>query len=167
MRFGGKGDAAKWKLLERMRLIYNLKSKTEIARRIIDKWLKVDERFLIFCGSIEQSESLCGSSVFHSKTKDLALEAFKRSEINRLGVVESLNEGHNIPMVDGAVIVQLNSNKRDLVQRIGRTIRFRPGHTAIIWIFVVLDTVDEDWFKKAIEAFDPSKISYTHYKNLL
>lgn len=166
MQFSGN-SAAKWKQLARMRLIYNLKSKTEIARRIINRWIKPEERYIIFCGSIEQANSLCGEAVYHSKTNDKALEAFKRLELNKIGVVEALNEGHNLPEVDGAVMVQLNSNPRDLTQRIGRAIRFRPGHEAIIWVLVSLNCVDEDWFKKAIEPFDKTRITYLHYKNVI
>lgn len=159
-----------WKLLDRMRLIQNLKSKTEIVRRVMQRWLEPGDRYLIFCGSIEQSKILCGEAVYNSKTKDTALEAFKRLELDVLGVVDALNEGHNIPEVDGAMVAQLNSKGKDLVQRIGRAIRARrdkPGHKAVIWLFVVLNTVDEEWFKKAIETFDKSRIVYLHYKNVI
>jgi len=88
-------------------------------------------------------------------------------EINQLAVVEALNEGVNLPEVNGAVIVQLSSSKRDLVQRLGRTIRARPGHKAIIWILVTLGTPDEEWFKNAIESLDKNCIHYLHYKNVI
>lgn len=159
-------DAVKWKTLERMRFIYNLRSKLEVAKRIIAKHVPPDERYLYFCGSIEQAEAVCNDT-YHSMTTDVALEAFKQLKINKLSVVEALNEGHNIEGMDGAVIIQLSSNKRDLVQRLGRLIRIRPGHLAKIWILVVIDTVDENWFKKAIEPLDRAKIVYHHWKNVI
>jgi len=167
MQFSGN-DAVKFKILERMHFIYKLKSKTEIARRVIARWTKPGQRFIGFCGSIEQAEDLYGKqNVYHSKSKDTALTAFMNLELDELGVVKALNEGINIQQVDGAFIVQLNSNPKDLVQRIGRTIRFRKGYQAVIWIFVVMDTVDEKWFKAAIEEFDKARIVYHHYKNVI
>lgn len=167
LHMSGKPDVAKWKILERMRFIKGLKSKQEIARRLMARWIQPGDRYIIFCGSIEQADSLGGKMVYHSKVKDAALTAFQNKEIDQLAVVEALNEGVNIPEVNGAVIVQLSSSKRDLVQRLGRTIRARPGHKAIIWILVTLDTPDEDWFKNAIEPLDKKCIHYLHYKNVI
>lgn len=77
-----------------------------------------------------------------------------------------MNEGHNIPNVDSAVIVQLNSQELNTVQRIGRCIRYRPGHEAIIYILSVVQTQDEKWVAKALDSFDKDNIEYINAKNL-
>jgi len=157
--------AVQWKYLERMRIVHNSIAKQAIARKIIDKYIQGD-RALVFCGSIAQAEALCGKQVYHSKTKDTALTQFQNQEIDLLGCVEALNEGINVPNVDQGLIVQLSSSVKDLVQRIGRLIRKRPGHKAVVWIVVALNTVDQKWFEKAIADFDKSVITYINAKNL-
>ena len=161
--YSGK-PAPKWLFLKRMQMIYNLKSKTEIAKKIIAN-LPEDDRTLIFCGSIDQANQLCEHQ-FHSKTDDTAFKAFCEEKINKLSCVNALNEGHNIPNVDSAVIVQLNSQELNTVQRIGRCIRYRPGHEAIIYILCVIQTQDEKWVAKALDSFDKDNIEYINAKNL-
>lgn len=166
LRIAKKEDVLKFKYMERMRLVQNSIAKTKLAKLILEKYIQADDRVLVFCGSIAQSEELMGSAVYHSKTSDTALTQFQQKLISRLGCVEALNEGINVPEVDQGLIVQLNSSKKDLVQRIGRLIRKRPGHKATVWILVAVDTVDSNWFEKAIEGFDKGVITYIHAKNL-
>lgn len=162
----GKGDFA---AIMRSKLVKSFKSKQEVARIILQKHIKPGERCIIFCGSIEQAEELLKGDTYHSKRDDTALELFMNLEIDRLGVVDALNEGHNIPCVDSAVIVQLSASDRELVQRVGRVVRLRddPDHLAVIWILVVIGTADEEWFKSAIKPFSPDNITYFHWKNVV
>ena len=108
---------AMWAIMQRMRFIKDLPSKTEAAKYILKHIIPPDYRTLIFCGSIKQAEELC-ENYYHSKSGDENLNDFIEMKINRLSCVEALNEGHNLPLVDAALIVQLNSNKKDLVQRV-------------------------------------------------
>lgn len=157
----------KFKLLERMRFIYNLRSKTEVAQWLLENVIPKEERTLIFCGGIPQAEQLCDKS-FHSKKKDSKdFDDFKAERINRLSCVNALNEGHNIPNIDNGLVVQLNSKELNLVQRIGRVVRFREGHRAKIYIICAIDTQDEKWVKKALESFDKSNINYIRIENLM
>lgn len=114
LQFSGK-EVPKFLYLNRMRFLYKLKSKIEIAKKILQNIPK-DERVLIFHKSIEKAEELCYHT-FHSKTDDKAYNKFIKGKINRLAVVDALNEGHNIPNLDKALIVQVNSNPRELIQR--------------------------------------------------
>lgn len=149
---------------KRMHYIYGLKSKTVVAERLLTKF-KVGTRIIVFCGSIDQSIELVGNNrVYNSKSDDVALKDFKAQKLDILGVVNAMNEGHNIENLDVAVIVQVNSNERDLVQRIGRVVRFRKGHTARIFILVAQGTQDEKWAEKALKSFDPAKIHYLSEK---
>ena len=74
-------------------------------------------------------------------------------------------EGHNFPGVDSGIIGQLNSKEKDLVQRIGRLIRFRPGHEAHLYIVISESTQDEKWLENATENLDQSKIEYVRIDN--
>lgn len=159
--FSGK-PVPKFMYLNRMRFIQNLRSKQEVAKRLLSK-IPNNERVLIFHKIIERAEELCKYS-YHSKTDDKDFNRFVKGKINRLAVVDVLNEGVNIPNLDTAVIVQVNSNPRELIQRIGRVLRLRDGHEATIYILQVVNTQDEQWVKKALSGF--KNIQYINEKNL-
>ena len=151
-------------ILRRMQFIYKIPSKTEVIKFLLEKVIPQDDRSLIFCGSIEQAEAVCPNR-YHSKSGDKAYNAFKSEEINRLSCVKAINEGHNFPGVDSGIVGQLNSKEKDLVQRIGRLIRYRPGHEAHLYIVVSESTQDEKWLENAVENLDQSKIEYVRFIN--
>lgn len=153
-----KGAVFPW-IQKRMTLLYNLPSKMRLAKVSLAAMQKDGKRTLVFCGSIEQSIELCGENVYNSKTTDEMLIKFQNKEIDTLGVVRSLNEGANIVDLDQILIVNGSSKERDAVQRIGRTIRKRPGHKALVAVLVALSTADENWYKSAFENFDKKRIT--------
>lgn len=145
----------------RMNFLYNLPSKLRLAKQCLGSLEQNDKRTLVFAGSIEQCEELCGEQVYHSKSSDVALQAFQRKEIHTLGAVRSLNEGKNLTEPDQALVVQIDGVKRNLVQRIGRIIRKRydnPDFKAKIVILVAINTADAQWYQKAIADFQTSRI---------
>lgn len=165
-------NAERLKFMEiaRYRFMCNLPSKLRLAQAVMARELPNPEaegalRTLIFAGSIEQCDVLCGPLTYHSKTDDKALIAFKEKRIAMLGCVKALNEGVNIPDLDQAIIVQVDSNPRSLIQRVGRIVRYREGHKAKIFILCVQNTVDESWLKSALAGFDPSRIKYLTAKS--
>lgn len=154
-------------ILKRMRMIYDLETKTKVAEFVLKHIIPEDERTLIFAGGIAQADRLNEHS-FHSKTPKTSesFDLFVNEKINRLSSVNSLNEGHNIPNLDNALVVQLNSKELNLVQRIGRIVRFREGHRANIYIIVVKDTVDEVWTNRSLTNFDESNITRLSFEKL-
>ena len=60
-------------ILQRMRFIYNLPSKLEAAKYILKHIIPIEDRTLIFCGSIAHAEEL-SKNTYHSKTDDIDLE---------------------------------------------------------------------------------------------
>lgn len=163
-RYSKNPKLEQFRTFQRMRFLYNLKSKTDAAKIIRDNYLK-DKRSMIFCGSIAQAEDLCANS-YHSKTTDKALNNFIHGNINMLSCVKALNEGINIPSLDAALIVQSSSKKREVIQRIGRCVRWREGAEATIWLISTVNTQDQVWTANAIEEFPKSIIEYVHFKNL-
>lgn len=140
----------------RMRAIHNAPSKYMEAIKLINSFGK-DKRVLIYGANIAQVEKI-SKHVYHSKTNRDSLKLFKENKVNKLGVVNALNQGANVGVVDEIVIVQLNSNPRHLIQRIGRGIRFKSGHKCRITILVYKDTVDEDWFNIVISNLNKNLV---------
>jgi superfamily II DNA or RNA helicase len=84
--------------------------------------------------------------------------------------VTQLSEGISIPNLRVAIIWHAFGNERKAAQRIGRLPRLNPDQTATVHLLACQDTVDEQWVTQALEAFDPTKISYvdvTGYKLLV
>jgi superfamily II DNA or RNA helicase len=154
----------KFAILGRMQFIYKIPSKTQVIKFLLNKVIPEDDRTIVFCGNINQAEEVC-PTFYHSKSGNESYDAFKAEKINRLSCVKAVNEGHNFPGVDSGIIGQLNSKEKDLVQRIGRLIRFRPGHEAHLYIIVSEGTQDEKWLENAIENLDQSKIEYVRFTN--
>jgi superfamily II DNA or RNA helicase len=154
----------KFAILGRMQLIYKFKSKTAVIKYLLDKVIPQDDRTLIFCGSIAQADEVCEER-YHSKSGSVAYNKFKEEKINRLSCVKAINEGHNFPGMDSGIIGQLNSKEKDLVQRIGRLVRFRPGHEAHIYILASEDTQDEKWLESALENLDKDKVNKVKFSN--
>lgn len=150
--------------LKRMHFIYNLKSKLAAATYIKDNILDKEDKNLFFCGSIEQAEMLCKYTV-HSKRDDKDLIKFKKGKINQLASVDILNEGVNLENIDGALVLQLRSSQIQFIQRIGRTLRVRPGHKSNIYVIVCKDTQDEVWMQNALRNLDQNKIEYKTRKD--
>lgn len=149
----------------RAQFIYNLPSKTKKAKAMLDhiKQNYPGKRTIVFAGSIAQSILICGDHVYNSKSSDEYLTKFKAEEIDYLGVVNAVDEGHNIANLDFGLIAQVSSVGRRLVQRLGRIIRKRPGVVAELFLLVVKGTVDEKWAESALEEIPESKI--TRYVN--
>lgn len=150
----------------RMRFIYNLKSKTDAGLFILNHFIPADDRTLVFCGSIEQTGKLNGMDTFHSKSSSKAYDLFKSGTINKLACVKAINEGHNFVGLDSGLILQINSKEKDIIQRIGRLIRFRPNHEAHIWIVVCDDTQDTVWAENALSNLDQDKIEHIEFEQL-
>lgn len=161
-----KNELLKFAFLRRARFIYNLKTKTELAKKVMEKIL-LTGRTLVYAGSIDQANEIGGVNTYHSKRDDTAFCAFKEEKISYLVAVDALNEGVNLPDIDQELLVQVKAKDRILKQRIGRAVRFRPGHVADIYIIVVQGTVDENWLSSALEGIDKLKIDYISYRNFL
>jgi superfamily II DNA or RNA helicase len=140
---------------ERARVIYNSEAKQAVAKKIIDK--TKNKRMLIFSGSILQSEALC-DDFYHSKSNRNGYNAFVNGDINHLSCVKALDEGEDIPNVTAALVTQLSSKERSIVQRIGRAVRWEEGKKAKIYIIAARDTRDMSWVETALE-----NINYTVY----
>jgi superfamily II DNA/RNA helicase len=99
--------------------------------------------------------------------KDSSYRLFVNKEINRLACCDALNEGENIPDLDWGLLDQLNSNEKDLWQRIGRTIRFRPNHSAKIIIVCAEETEDVKWVNSATANLSGANITWIKFADLV
>jgi|JI10StandDraft_1071094.scaffolds.fasta_scaffold85409_3 superfamily II DNA or RNA helicase len=169
----GKAKEAMFKFatLSRMQLIYKMESKLEVAGRLISHYHVKDaeKRSLIFDATIDRLQKLMPAELtYHSKSKnDTALKKFMDKSSRVLGAVQALNEGVNTPDVDYEFILQVNSNSRHTVQRIGRSIRFKEGHKTRVFILEQQGTQDVNWVMEAIKDIPPQLVFRKTLKELL
>ena len=95
-----------------------------------------------------------------------SLEKFINGEIDEIACCDSLNEGHNLPFIDVGFVVQLSRNEKDFIQRLGRVLRFRPGHIGKLIILCVSDTIDKTWCEEALASLEASNIEIIELSRL-
>lgn len=151
---------------KRAKLIYGCKTKLEAAAKVIEK--NKNNRILVFTTLTDSANQLC-SYQYHSKADKKNLEKFSNGEIDQLAVVNMANVGLNIKPLHTAIVHQFQSSEETAQQRMGRVLRLEydnPNKMAEIWVICLLNTVDEQWVKSALQSIPTSKIEYVHYKNL-
>lgn len=145
----------KWLQIGSQRKRFLGELKTARAKQLIDT-LK-DKRFICFCTSVQQAESLGGKHCIHSKKvgNQQIIDAFNNKETSSLFAVNMGQEGLNLKDIEVGIIVQLDGEERGWIQKSGRV--YRAEHP-VIYILYVKDTRDEEYFKNAIEGIDPKYI---------
>lgn len=147
---------------KRCQFLYNLPSKQRLAKAILDRLIASGKRTIVFGCSIDMIDTVCGKeNVYHSESNDDAFDRFQSGESKLLGSVKALNEGVNMLNPEQALFIGIDGQERNLVQRIGRCIRFRygnPGFKAQIFIVIAMATQDEKWYKDAIADFQTKRI---------
>jgi superfamily II DNA or RNA helicase len=86
-------------------------------------------------------------AVFHSQVpepaRSEALSRFRNGAAEWLIACRSLDEGLDIPAVDTILIVAGTKSPRQLIQRLGRALRRKPGKQAAIVILLEVEGVDD------------------------
>lgn len=155
MRTRNEGVKNKWLQLgsERKRFLGSLKEHK--AKELLS--LIGDKRFICFCSSIEQAESLGGINSIHSK-KENSLEIimkFNKKKIDNLFAVGMLQEGQNLVDIQAGVIIQLDGKERSFIQKMGRAMR---ADNPLVFIMYYKYTQDERYLEQAIEGLDSDLI---------
>jgi superfamily II DNA or RNA helicase len=144
--------------IQRMKALMGFPSKELYARKLLGR---VTKKTLIFANTQDQADRLCKHTV-HSKNKksDANLKMFKEGRILKLGAVEQISEGQNIPELESGIIMHAYANNKKAAQKIGRFLRLNPDQEAQIHILCYVNSVDKDWVTSALESFDQSKIKW-------
>lgn len=141
--------------LQRMRFIHNLPSKNRVAKEILSK---LKGRTLVFSANIEQSNKL-NIPTYNSKTDNENLEAFCKSEIDILGLVNAGGIGYTYQNCDNVLLVQADRNSLGQSwQKLGRILIYRPDYEAKMIILYAKDTVDELWVRELVSDLKKERV---------
>ena len=136
--------------------------KEEAIRHLCDKFDKQGKRYLCFCSSIKQAESIGGERAYTSKSpKSMAhLKKFNDHEINALFVVGKLIEGQNLKDIECGVIGQLGGTSRITVQELGRIMRSK---NPIIYVPIFDGTKDDSFLYTLTDNIPASCIKHINF----
>lgn len=156
-----EGKSSMYIRLSRMRIIQGSITKLNETKKLLNEFK--NERVLIFCGVTKITDQL-GCPVYHSKIKEEKIfQDFANGIGNHMAVVKLGNTGKTYVPLSKVVINYFDSNSENLAQKIFRcmaTEYWNIDKEADIWIVTTDEKVELDWLKKALEFFDPTKISY-------
>ena len=152
--------------MNRMKFIYQLESKHQYTKQILKK---MQGRTLVFTSSIQRAEELSKHTHHSKKAKnDDTMKKFIEGEIPTLACVNAGGIGFTYRGVDNFIITQVNSDtKGDATQKIARSLVKQDNYVANIYLIVSADTVDEQWKDKVLQNFNPSRVEYINFKDLL
>lgn len=96
--------------------------KTRKAYELIQKLREEKKRFICFCSSIDQAHALGGERAVHSKNANspAVIRAFNDRRAKEIFAVGMLVEGVTLTDIEAGIIVQLDGNERQFVQKSGR-----------------------------------------------
>lgn len=129
--------------------------KEEAVRNLIEDLKKQEKRFVVFCSSVEQAYRFSDNVVCSdNKNNRELIDNFNNKITNELYNVSIVVRAENLIDIDCAIIVQLsrgidNNNEKlaAFEQQLGRVLR---GKNPVLYIFIVKDSVDEDFLKENI-----------------
>lgn len=144
---------------QRKRFIADVK--TEKSKEIIKQFRLDKQRFICFCGSVNQSLALGVNSSVNSKNKKEdnkhLIDGFNSKMYSELFAVGMMREGMNLTDIEKCLIIQLDSTIGSAYQMIGRSLRSQFPEVHLIQL---LGTQDEVYFSKFISDFSEKFITF-------
>lgn len=133
--------------------------KTTRALELINGLRESSRRFICFCSSIEQAHALGGERAVHSQNKNspAVIQSFNDKRIDEIFAVGMLVEGVTLTDIEVGIIVQLDGNERQFIQKSGRMYR---SENPLIYIFYYKGTRDEEYLQKALEGINEEYVKY-------
>ena len=153
---------------QRKSIITNIQSKVDKA---IELCMRHKDNKIILFDELQSSadkihkklgELGIDSVVYHSglKNKKQKLEAvskFTSGEVNILVSVRALDEGMDVKDADVGIVVNGNSQERQILQRLGRILRKGEDKTALLYMLYVPGTIDQKYIRKRMRYLKPIK----------
>ena len=159
-------------MTKRKNIIYNAKAKLDAVKIISN--MNLEKKAIIFSQTIDfadkVTEQLDNCVSFHSKiSKKKRIENLdllkSGNSITRISTAKALNEGMNVPDISMAIIASGTSKTKDMIQRIGRAVRWENDKQAIIYRIYVENSQEEKWIASSQEDYDVELFNINEYEN--
>jgi superfamily II DNA or RNA helicase len=143
---------------KRSNILYNLKSKIPIVRKLVDN---LDSKTIVFGNSLDSLLQIT-PNVVSSRNKEeknqQIRDSFEKGKIKTIGSFKKLKQGANLDGLDNCIMMSYYSTSKDLIQRIGRL--RDNGRKGNIFIILTQGTQEEVWLKKMLEDVQHLNITY-------
>ena len=159
-------------MTKRKNIIYNAHEKLKAVKIISN--MNLEKKAIIFSQTIDfankVTEQLDNCVSFHSKiSKKKRIENLdllkSGNSITRISTAKALNEGMNVPDISMAIIASGTSKTKDMIQRIGRAVRWEDGKQAIIYRIYVENSQEEKWIASSQEDYNVELFNINEYEN--
>lgn len=145
----------KWLQYGSQRKKYLGELKTPYVKELIKKLR--DKRFICFCTSIAQADSLNSQNSIHSKMNNpgAVIENFNKHNINSLFACQMITEGQNLNDIEASIIVQLDGQELRYIQKTGRVLR---AENPIQFVLYYENTRDSEYLTNALTVMDKNYV---------
>lgn len=156
--------------LKKQALLKGSKSRLFKTKELLQKYK--DERILVFCGTMEASDSL-GIPSYHSKNKKKNAEILRQfcndDGVNQLACVLMMSAGITIKPIDRGLLSFSTGAPMVTTQKICRFLgkeMNKPGKKATIDIIITNTEYERSRLDTALNWFDPTKINFVRENKL-
>ncbi|MEM2795606.1 MAG: DEAD/DEAH box helicase [Thermofilaceae archaeon] len=140
------------KASELIKIASKAKAKLEVLKKIIES---EGGKTIVFCQYLDQAQVafetvksveprcvlITGSTQKGERLK--AFEAFRKGIARVIVTTTVLDEGIDVPDADVAVVLSGSGQTRQMVQRLGRVLRWTPGKIAKVYEVIAENTIEE------------------------
>lgn len=134
--------------------------KTGAVRQLVESFPR-SIRYVCFCASVAQAESLSATNTISSRRpqrlNQMIIDAFNEKKINNIYAVGMITEGMNLTDIQVGIITQLDGKERLFIQKFGRSLR---AEDPVTFIFYYKNTQDEVYLKGALENIDAKYVQH-------
>lgn len=136
---------------QRKEFIYTHPDKIRLAREIIK--YRPNSKIVTFSATTKIAESIGIGYVYTGKDSKkkgrTTIEEFSKLSSGVINTVKKFDEGMDIPGLNVAIMLGIDSSRTRATQRTGRVIRREPGKQVEIFTFVIRGTVEEEWYNNS------------------
>lgn len=136
----------------RKEFINNHPKKIEIARRIIEA--RSDKKIITFSNNIKMAKVIGMNGQVYTgrdskKRSKNIIDDFSEASTGLLHTVKKANVGLDVPGLSVAIMLGIDSSKINALQRKGRVIRREESKVAEVFVLVIDQTVETEWYRKS------------------
>ena len=149
--------------LENTRLLWGLPSKSQSVKDFLKE---NDKKAIVFATDLSLAHSITKKTV-SSRNSDVLnksiIAKFNNNKIKTIGSFKMLKQGITLEGVEHVYLASYFSSLKDLIQELGRVLRFVEGKVAKLFIYVTKDTLEEKWFNSLCEELPLNIVERINY----
>ena len=138
------------------KMLWGLRSKVNTVKALLKT---LTGKTIIFGVELDLLELITENIVSGRKNKEenaKLIEDFNSGEIDLIASCKKLKQGITLEGVENCILVSYYSTSTDLIQQLGRVVRFVPDKMANLYIIVTQGTLEVRWVDKMVIVRDGS-----------